>query len=70
MHIETPALRCVKRSISTPVLRVPVALQVVDQRRAEVTVRLFQRVHRAVVAKEVERFLPDAQGAAVGGDEN
>ena len=48
-----------------PVLRVPVPLEVGDQRRAEVAIGLVAGIGGAVAAEEVERLLPDATDAAV-----
>src|SRR5689334_5544372 len=51
---------------STPaVLRVPVALEVRDQRRAEVAIGLLARIHCAVTAEIVERLLRHPKGAPV-----
>src|SRR5262245_64689803 len=47
--------------------RVPVALEVGDQRRAEMAERLLARVDREIIAEHVERLLGDADGAAVAG---
>src|SRR6185369_9891637 len=48
-------------------LRVPVALEIGDQRRAEVAVGLLARVDREVGAERVERLLGDAKRAPVSG---
>src|SRR5262249_30041465 len=47
------------------VLRVPVALEVGDQRRAEVTIGLLARVNRGVAPEKVERLLAHSEGAAI-----
>src|SRR5215218_4638540 len=47
-------------------LGLPVALEVVDQRRAVEAVRLLARIARHVAAEHVERLGRDAQLAAVG----
>src|SRR5262245_33937773 len=46
---------------------VPVALEVGDQRRADVAERLLARIDREIIAEHVERLLGDADGAAVAG---
>src|SRR5215470_14649301 len=46
---------------------VPVALEIGDQRRAEMAERLLARIDREVIAEHVERLLGDADGAAVAG---
>ena len=43
--------------VSFAVLRVPVPLEVGDQRRAEMAIRLLARIDRAVAAEEIERLL-------------
>src|SRR3954447_18307085 len=48
-------------------LRVPVALEIGDQRRAEVTVGLLARIDREIGAEHVERLLGDAECAPVSG---
>src|SRR6202453_1351288 len=45
------------------VLRVPVALEIGDQRRTEVTIGLLARVDGGVAAKEIQRFLTNPDGA-------
>src|SRR5260221_6911692 len=45
--------------------RVPMALEIGDQRWAEMAIRLLARVDRHIAAKGVERFLGDAKGPAV-----
>src|SRR5207344_177013 len=48
-------------------LRVPVALEIGDQRRAEVAVGLLARIDREIGAEHVERLLGDAERAPVSG---
>src|SRR4029077_6369831 len=47
------------------VLRVPVALEVGDQRWAEVTIGLLARVDRSIATKQIERLLANSEGATV-----
>src|SRR3954470_17183703 len=48
-------------------LRVPVALEIGNQRRAEVAVGLLARIDREVGAEHVEGLLGDAERAPVSG---
>src|SRR5262245_17373656 len=52
------------------VLGVPVTLKIIDQRRAEMTLRLFARVNRAVAPEQIERFLRDPERAAIAHSPN
>src|SRR5262245_34282435 len=56
-----------KRAIVSglPVVRVPVPLQIGDERRAEAAIGLIACVGGAIAAEKVERFLDDAEGATV-----
>src|ERR1700678_1170246 len=47
------------------VLRVPVALEIGDQRRTEVTIGLLARVDGGVASKQIQRFLANPDGAPV-----
>src|SRR5258708_27605178 len=47
--------------------RVPVPLEIGDQRRAEMAIGLLARIDRHIAAEGVERFLRDAEGAAIAG---
>src|SRR5919204_5524693 len=47
------------------VLRVPVALQIADQRRAEVAISLFARIDGEIGAESIKRLLRDANRAPV-----
>src|SRR4051794_5773523 len=53
------------RPSALAVLRVPVALEVGDQRRAEVAIGLLAGVDGAIAAEIVERLLCHPEGAAV-----
>ncbi len=53
--------------LAAAVRGVPVSLEVGNQRRAEVAVRLLARVDRHVAAEGVEWFLFDAQRPPVAG---
>ena len=46
-------------------MRVPLALEIGDQRRAEMAIGLIARVGGEIAAKQIERLLADADGAAV-----
>src|ERR1700757_1428255 len=46
-------------------MRVPLALQIGDQRRAEMAIGLVAGVSGKIFAERIERFLADAQRAAV-----
>src|SRR4029079_9539362 len=48
-------------------LRVPVLLEIGDQRRREMAIGLLARVDRHVAAELVERLLRDTDGTAVAG---
>src|SRR6185437_15136943 len=48
-------------------VRIPVLLEIANQRGAEVAVGLLARERGHVLAEDVERLLPDADPAAVGG---
>src|SRR4029077_9027765 len=48
-----------------PIPGVPIALEVGDERRAEVTIGLLARVNGGIAAKEIERLLTNSEGAAV-----
>src|SRR5262249_20430942 len=50
-----------------PVVRVPKALEIGDQRWTEVTVRLLTRIDRGIAAEQIEWLLPNTDGAPVGG---
>src|SRR5262245_26500351 len=47
------------------VMGVPIALEVGNERRADVAIGLIARIGRAIAAEQVERLLPDPQGAAI-----
>ena len=47
------------------VARVPVALEIGNQRGTEAAIRLITRIGRAVAAEQIKRFLTDAQRAAI-----
>src|SRR3954453_10473404 len=49
-----------------PLARIPVALEIVDQRGAVEAVRLLPRIAAHVAPEEVERLLPLAEGLAIG----
>ena len=51
---------------SASVLRVPIALEIVDQSRAEMAIGLLARIDRHVAPEEVERLGADAEGATIG----
>src|SRR5579864_4038635 len=60
------ASRQARRPVSGPsVPRVPVALEIGDQRRREVAIGLLARVNGGVAPKRIERLLADPDGAAV-----
>src|SRR3954447_20843604 len=46
--------------------RVPMALEVGDQRRAEMAERLLAGIERQITPEQIERFLADAEAAPVG----
>src|SRR5882672_6774543 len=52
-------------TLDRPRPRVPMALEIGDQRRAEMAIGLLARVDRHIGAKSVERFLGDTKGPAV-----
>src|SRR6516165_5782401 len=54
-----------KRISSRPVLCVPEPLQVLDQRRAEMTLGLLAGIDRAIAAEHVERLLRDPERAPI-----
>src|SRR5947209_6262023 len=55
------------RASGGAIVGIPVLLQVSDQRRTEMAVGLLARIHAHVVAEQIERLLPLAQGSSVGG---
>src|SRR5262249_56327854 len=46
-------------------MSVPIALEVGDESGAETAIGLVARVGRAVASEQVERLLPDPEGAAI-----
>src|SRR3954452_2641126 len=50
-----------------PLLRVPVLLEIGDQRRGEVAIGLLARINRHVAAELIERLLRHADGTPVTG---
>src|SRR5438552_10906047 len=59
--------RSAARRLDFPVLRIPVALEIGDERRTEIAIGLVARIGGAIAAEEIERLLGDAEGTAVGG---
>src|ERR1700751_4188889 len=53
----SPERRSLRPASDLSVLRVPVALEIGDQRRAEVTIGLLSRVNRGEAPKQIERLL-------------
>src|SRR5271170_2976759 len=69
-HPQRPCLRPALGASDLPVLRVPIALEVGDERRAEVTIGLLARVNGGIAAKEIKRLLANPEGAAVADGAN
>ena len=73
VHFETNWMKngtihfALRRDLRLAVLRVPMVFEIGDQRRAEMAIGLLAGIDRHVVAKHIERFLRDADGAAVAG---
>jgi hypothetical protein len=67
LHIAHEATRCALRMSGLPIMRVPLALEIGDERGAEMAIGLVAGVGREIVAKRIERFLADLQRAAVRG---
>src|ERR1700728_4932928 len=57
--------RACRRRSDLPILRVPIALEIGDQRRTEVTIGLLARVNGGVAPKQIQGFLADSDGAPV-----
>src|SRR5689334_16814425 len=53
------------RPLHFPLLRVPVLLEIADQRRREMAIGLLARVDGHVAAELIERLLGDTKGAPV-----
>src|SRR5579859_2593480 len=54
-------------ALDLSVMRVPLAFEIGDQRRAEMAIGLVARVGGKILAEQVERLLADAQRAAICG---
>src|ERR1700757_2328878 len=53
------------RTSDLSILRVPVALEVGDQRRAKVTIGLLARINGGVTPEEIQRLLANPKGATI-----